>query len=151
MNALRLGCWALLTVLASGCQSPRRAILAYDGPALLWPRPPDQPRIRYVGELRGESSLGIRPRGWTALRAVLAGPAQPIDFARPSAVAVRDQLVFVADVGLAVVHMLDLAQRRYAVLTGAPDDPLAVPIDLALAGDTLWSSTASAPRSTCST
>jgi len=53
-------------------------------------------------------------------------------------VAVVGERVFVADTGLGVVHALDLAARRYQVISGAPTDPLRVPIDLAIAhGNTL--------------
>ncbi len=135
MSTSRLAVVLLATVFLVACRAPLRPIFPAVSPELVWPRPPDTPRIRYVGALRGESSLGVRPRGWGALRAVLAGPRRLIDFARPSAVAVAGERIFVADIGLAVVHMLDLANRRYAVLAGSADDPLAVPIDVTIAGD----------------
>ncbi len=134
MSTARLAVAVFATVFLVACRAPLRPIFPAVSSDLVWPRPPDRPRIRYVGALRGESSLGVKPRGWAALRAVLAGPRHLIDFARPSAVAVAGERIFVADIGLAVVHMLDLANRRYAVLAGAPDDPLAVPIDVTIAG-----------------
>ncbi len=119
----------LLTVML-GCQSPPRPIFPSVDPALVWPPPPDTPRIRYIGALYGESSLGAKPRGWEAIRAVLAGPAAPVEFVRPVAVAIAGERVYVADPGLGIVHLLDLQRRTHRVLTGAPDDPLRVPIDL---------------------
>lgn len=115
-----------------GCQQPLGPIFPEVSPAIEWPPPPDQPRIRYVGELRGEASLGVRETGWPAFQAVLTGPRAQVEFVRPCAVAVAGDLVFVADTGLGVVHRLDLASRRYKLLRGSPDDALRVPIGLAI-------------------
>lgn len=129
---------AALAAVVAGCQSATRPIFPEITPAIVWPEPPDQPRIRYVGELRGEASLGVKPSGWKALRAVIAGPVPQQEFSRPAAVAVIGERIFVADTGLGVVHLLDLAARRYQVISGSPTEPLQVPIDLTIAdGDTL--------------
>lgn len=121
-------------VLVSGCQSTPKPIFPQVWPAIVWPPAPERPRIRYIGELRGEASLGAQPKGWAAVRAALAGPEPQVAFSRPSAVAVAGQRVFVADTGLGVIHLLDLDQRRYAALRGSPTDPLRVPIDVTVAG-----------------
>ena len=127
--------YALLAlVVLPACQNPQRPIFPALSPPIVWPAPPDTPRIRYIGALRGEADLDIRPRGWEAFRTVVAGPRPTGVFARPSAVAVRGERIFVADVGAGVVHLLDLEQRRYQVLRGAAADPLQVPIDAAIVG-----------------
>ena len=129
---------ALLATALAGCQSTARPIFPEINPPLVWPQPPDQPRIRYVGELRGEESLGIKPSGLESLRTVIAGSRAKVQFSRPSAVTVAGARVFVADTGLGVVHLLDLAARRYQVIAGSPSEPLQVPIDVTIAsGDTL--------------
>ena len=125
----------VLLSLATGCQSPPGPIFPPVSPPIVWPPPPDQPRIRYVGELRGEANLGVKPSGWDAFRAVLTGPRPLVGFSRPAAVAVADERVFVADTGLGVVHLLDLADRSYRVMRGAPGDALQVPIDVAAMPD----------------
>ena len=124
-----VGLWC--AVLA-GCQAPLRPIFPAVAPPIVWPAPPDSPRIRYIGELRGEASLGVSPSGWQAFQAVLIGPRPTAEFVRPSAVAVAGERVFIADLGLGVVHLLDLETRRYAMLRGSPDDPLRVPIDVTI-------------------
>jgi len=134
---LAVGLTPAVLALAAGCQRPPGPIFPEVSPPIEWPPPPDQPRIRYVGELRGEADLGQRAAGWAAVQEILAGPRAQVAFSRPVAVAVADELVFVADTGLGVVHRLDLAARRYRVLRGNPDDPLRVPISLAVGGDRL--------------
>lgn len=131
------GLAALLVIscFAFGCQTAPKPIFAELDPALVWPAPPDVPRIRYVGALAGESSLGAQPRGWDAFKAIVAGPPPTVEFVRPSAVAVDGERVYVSDPGLGLVHLLDLAQRRYVALRGNPADPLRAPIDLGLGPD----------------
>lgn len=127
----------LLASLSAGCAKPPGPIFPDIDPPIVWPPPPDQPRIRYIGELRGEDSLGVRPQGWQAVQEVLTGPRGQVGFSRPSAVAVAGDRVFVADPGLGAVHRLDLATRQYRLLLGSPTDPLRVPISLAIADDRL--------------
>jgi DNA-binding beta-propeller fold protein YncE len=133
MRATRAALIPPVLLALIGCQATPAPIFPAITPAIVWPRPPDRPRIRYVGELRGEANLGARPRGWEAFRALLTGPRPLGEFSRPSAVAVAGERLFVADTGLGVVHLVDLNERRYAVLTGSPSDPLQVPIDLTVA------------------
>ncbi len=127
---------ALLVSLA-GCQTAPRPIFPEVQPPRVWPPPPDTPRIRYIGALHGEQDLDIRPTGWDAFKEVLSGPRPVVAFSRPTAVAVHGECVFVADAGLGVVHLLNLNQRRYAALRGNPQDPLNMPLDLAIGGNQL--------------
>lgn len=119
-------------LLAVGCRTTAPPVFPRISPALVWPLSPDAARIRYVGELRGESSLKAPVRGLDAWRAALVGPKPEVAFSRPVAVAVSGEVVFVADTGLGVVHRLDLAARSYALLRGNEEDVLRVPIDLCL-------------------
>jgi sugar lactone lactonase YvrE len=125
----------ILLALAAlaGCQQPQGPIFPEVSPPIEWPPSPDQPRIRYIGQLRGEASLGARPQGWEAFQAVLAGPKPQVEFSRPSAVAVTGDYVFVADTGLGLVHRLDLSTRQYKMIRGSPTDPLKAPLDLVIA------------------
>ncbi len=128
----------VLLAAVAGCQTTPGPVFPQVSPPLVWPPPPDRPRIRYIGELRGEESLGAAASGWEAVRATLVGPRPTVAFACPNAVAVWGERVFVADRGLGVVHLLDLNERRYQTLRGSASDPLRVPIDLAIvSGDTL--------------
>ncbi len=130
MNRSRLLLVLWLGGALAGCQAALRPVFPAVTPAIVWPAPPDQPRVRYVGELRGEESLGARPRRWEVLRSLVAGPRPPVEFSRPTAVGVVGQRVFVADVGLGAVHLLDIEQRTHKLILGNPSDPLQVPIDV---------------------
>ncbi len=128
---------AALILLATGCATPeQRSASGFPvaSASLVWPAPPDPPRIRYLGELRGESSIRARPKLGDTLRAVLAGPPARSDFATPMAVAVDAGRVYVADPGHAAgaaVHVLDLDAQTYARWTTVGGAPLQWPIDVA--------------------
>jgi len=134
--AARIG-GIVCAVALVGCQTTPAPIFPAISPPIVWPPPPDQPRIRYIGELRGEASLGAKPTGWAAFQQFLTGPRPQGVFVRPSAVATTGERVFVADTGLGIVHLLDLAERRYAVIQGSPTEHFRVPIDLAIVGQQL--------------
>jgi len=126
---------ALLTgaMLAGGCVAPTPIFPPVDA-ALVWPPPPDKPRIRYIGALTGEASLHIKPKGWAALEELLAGPRQRVEFVQPTAVAVNGQRVAVADPGAAggaALHVLDLDARTFVSLRAG----FAHPIDVAVLGE----------------
>jgi DNA-binding beta-propeller fold protein YncE len=123
---------ALLLGGLAGCATPPGPIFPTVTPPRVWPPPPDTPRIEYVGALVGETSLSVPATGWAAFQELVGGPRMKSDFSRPSAVAVRGARVYVADVGLGVVHLLDLDTRHYLGIRGNPADPMQVPIDLAL-------------------
>ncbi len=126
---------ASLWLACSGCASGGGPVFAPSTSARVWPPPPDAPRVRYVGELLGEESLNARRTGLEALREALAGPRPQVRFVRPVAVALLGERVFVADTGLAAVHLLDLDARTHALLVGSPADPLQAPLDVVAVGD----------------
>ena len=129
--SLALGlCWGLCLGLA-GCASTPPPLFPRVGPPLVWPPPPDTPRIEYVGELRGPGSVVAPPQGWAAFSAAVTGARSlPDEFVGPSAVAVAGEQVFVIDGGAKAVYGLALDQRDAWALTGPPDEPFLLPIDL---------------------
>ncbi|MBK9121089.1 MAG: hypothetical protein IPM18_16020 [Phycisphaerales bacterium] len=123
-----------LGALLAGCQVTPGPIFPPVDPPLVWPAPPETPRIRYVGTLTGEESLGAQPGFWETIGAAVTGLRPRAVFVKPAAVAVAGERVFVADTGAAVVHVLNLATREYLFVRGDPEDPLRVPIALAIVG-----------------
>ncbi len=130
----------LPALLAAACQAPLAPVFPERWPPIVWPPPPDPPRIRYVGELTGQASLGRRPTGLDALAAALAGPPPAAVFTTPLAVAAEGALVFVSDgagPGGAGVHVLDLEQRTWMTFREADGRPMLWPIDVVPAGEGL--------------
>jgi DNA-binding beta-propeller fold protein YncE len=125
----------LLLAGVAGCQTTPGPVFPPPSPPLVWPPAPDRPRIQYVGELRGAASLNVRPTGWAAVRQAVTGEQPGGAFLRPSAVAVDGPRVYVADTGLAVVHVLDIDARTYSALAGSATERFQVPIDLCILAD----------------
>jgi DNA-binding beta-propeller fold protein YncE len=133
-------------IAACGCTQPYVDPLVPQGPAIVWPKPPDPPRVRYLGALIGEKDL--RPakplsQQWDEL---LHGPKPPTAFVSPHAVAVHadGQRVAVADTTAGCVHVFDLLRHVYQVeaLAGNPPRRIDCPVAVAWVGDTIWAADA---------
>lgn len=131
--------WAFLALGAmAACQRPQKPVFPDIAPAIVWPKAPDVPRIRYIGELIGEQSLDRRPTGWAAVKSALEGPPPVTNFSTPTAVAARGEVVFVADGQARAVYRLNVATREFQTITSAGGAPFGFPIDLALHGESLF-------------
>lgn len=136
-KAARFAFGSVLAALTTGCQAPLKPVFPVHNPPIFWPPPPDTPRIRYIGELTGEASLGVQPRGLEVLGEIFTGPKPKIAFSTPTAVAVRDDLVFVADGQAQAVYRMDLTERTFSAIRQAGGKNMEWPIDLAIHGDSL--------------
>lgn len=126
-----------VSMTLAGCQAPLKPIFPDVSPPVVWPKPPDQPRIRYIGQLTGEESLGVQPKGLEALGQLLTGPKAKIGFSTPTAVLARGDNVYVADGQRHAVYMLNLSARKFGAIRQAAGRSLEWPIDLAFVGDEL--------------
>lgn len=98
-----------------GCASKPGELFAFEGERPAWPMPPEQPRVRYLGELRQDKDLKPGRSAMEGLRAVLFGRTPPQEMIRPLGVCTDGaDRVFVVDSAAAVVHVFDLAKRTYA-------------------------------------
>jgi len=138
----RGGIPVIAAVCLAGCSQTRPDPLAPPEPPIVWPAPPDPPRVRFLGQLTG--SPDVRPtktlsQQWHEL---LYGPTPPQMFVRPHAVAVPPdgRQVAVADADIACVHVLDLGRHTYQRLSacGGLDDTLKCPVAVVWAEQELW-------------
>lgn len=130
-----------------GCSQTRVDPLAGHDPELRWPEPPDQPRVRWLGELTGSEDVKAAPTLGESLNALAYGPKPPSRFVSPYAVAVHEdgQRVAVADTGAGCVHVLDLERPGYARIEGCGPRGAGAfesPAGVAWCGDALWVSDA---------
>jgi DNA-binding beta-propeller fold protein YncE len=101
--------------LLAGCAKPAGQIFVPPAQPLVWPAPPERPRVRYVGQLATSADLkpavpfgqqvGEAMFGRGAVQSMLTPYALCTDGA--------DRL-FVADTNAQVVHVFDLHTRKYA-------------------------------------
>jgi len=96
-----------------------------------WPAPPAEPAVRYEKSIAGPSDWGIAPGVFGRLLDALTGKEDP-RFVRPTAVAARDDVLYVADPGAPALWILDVPQHRLIRVTQAGGDALASPVAVAL-------------------
>jgi DNA-binding beta-propeller fold protein YncE len=104
----------LLTLAGAGCGPQRSELWKASATPLVWPEPPEQPRITYLGAVSTESDMEKRGSFFDGVGALLFG-AKPVGIlVSPYAVAVDPTgIMYVADTGGAVVHAFDLRTRDY--------------------------------------
>jgi len=131
----------LLSMLfAEGCGRPAGRIFPPVQPPRVWPEPPEQAHIRYVGMICTEEDLK-RAVSWTkGLGELFFGKKEIGVLLNPYTVVVDpQQRLFVADTAGAVIHVFDLSTRNYyqfaATTAGAQ---LAMPVALALVGEKVY-------------
>jgi len=102
---------ALVLMFLVSCGPPSRP----PGPDnLVWPLPPDPPRIKYIQSIYNEDDIG---RVYT-LREKLFGKAYADSMDRPYGVRVRRGVLLVSDIALRRVLIFDLGAKHLRVLGG---------------------------------
>jgi len=123
-----------------GCGDNRGQVSLSPDVSLVWPEPPESPRIRYLGAISTETDLK-RKVSWTeGLGDLLFGGRKIGVLVAPYAVAAdRENRLFVTDTGGAVVHVFDMSTRGYqqfAEMGGR--ERLQKPVGLAIAANRIY-------------
>jgi DNA-binding beta-propeller fold protein YncE len=98
---------------------------------LVWPPPPDEPKVKYVDIIWNSASLGKKK----GIADALFGEERVETFIKPYGVAVdREGKVYITDVGRIMVF--DLTNKDLSIIGGLPGKgQLRVPIGIAASGD----------------
>jgi len=105
---------------------------------IVWPAPPDEPRIKLLYTFRDARDLGFQKPFFARLWNTILGTEDP-QMVRPYAVAVDDRdRVAVADPGAGAVHLFDMKNGRYDRITQAGDNYLLSPVGVALSQDRIY-------------
>lgn len=134
-NALVL----IACLCATGCApgSVMNATNADASMAMVWPEPPQEPRIRFLYSLSQPGDIGIKPGIFTRFMQVFAGKdAQGM--ARPYAIAADDELICVVDPGLKVLHLFMPGQSKYEVIRAAGEESFQSPVGVSLGAETIF-------------
>jgi DNA-binding beta-propeller fold protein YncE len=123
---------AAMLLLAAACapHAPRPDGNEVAAAPLVWPKPPAQERIRYLRSVSGPQDWGISRSLFRRLFDALSGRGEE-HFIRPSAVAERDGVLYVADSGAPALWILDAPRDRYARITQIGEQGLISPVALA--------------------
>lgn len=118
----------------SGCGHPRGVIFEALETPLVWPEPPDQPRIRYVGQISTEDDLKKAVTWHEGFVNAIFGKDDVAVLVGPYGVVKdADDKLFVADTGSSVVQVYDLENRTHSFFSSIDDgQALVTPVALSL-------------------
>ena len=148
MNTSMSGCLAILllgTGLIGGCTS-RRPLLTPPPIPIVWPKPPDAARVRYLDQVAGSEDVQEARSLGEVVGELVYGPEKPSMLVSPIAVAVHadGQRFAIADTQGLCVHLFDLRKPSYERLDGCAGEPFQTPAAVCYAGDELWAADAKA-------
>lgn len=116
----------LVYILVSGCAGKVTKDVE-----LYWPLPPEQPRIKWVGWIRGEQDVRKETAGQKFLNAVIGEQTKYTSLRKPYGVHARDGRVYVSDTFAGKVAVFDLDKKDFFVLGKSGLGILSKPIGIA--------------------
>ena len=124
----------------SGCGSNRGVLFPELEKPIFWPEAPEKSRIKYVGQLSAESDLKREVSSMKALGRLIFGRENIGVFSRPHGLMLDEQdRLYIADSTGGVVHMMDMANRKYLQFFELEEDKrLMSPIGIVEANDNLY-------------
>ena len=130
-SAARITLALMLGLALSGCARPVQPV--EDKTPLVWPSPPDDPRIVFVKAFSQPDDLGISRGIFQRVGDLLFGHDES-RLVRPMAVVAAGDTLYVADPGAKGVHRFDQTGGHYDLIFAAGGGPLLSPVGLALGG-----------------
>ncbi len=129
--------WAAMLASLPACAPRPEPIFDAQRSPIVWPAPPEPPRIRYIGQLSSSGDLKAPAKPFEALGNLFVGPEAPEWFYGPRSVITTDRgrKVWVADPGGRCIHVLDLEERSYAKVQQVGPAQLLTPVGLATGPD----------------
>ena len=127
----------LILVLAPSVWAGKKKVVPFDTSTLVWPPPPDQPRIRYLGQYFGELDLLGKKQAQGGILERIAGvsiaPEERPRMVRPYGVAVDSKgRVYVADVAQHEIFVFDIKNKKLEFRGDKAPANLSAPIGVAL-------------------
>lgn len=126
---------AIVLALTSGCTLIAAPVAQWVDPAtnLLWPDPPDRPRIHYLRDFKGAADFEKNSSSQKFFTWLTGDRDKKLPFISPYGIA-ADGLgrIWVADMGIRGVHQIDLAAEEVSYIFSAGAVPLETPAGVAL-------------------
>jgi len=123
----------LAMLLGAGCAQvpvhPQAAATIEE--QLVWPRPPASPRVRFVRNVATPADWGVSAGPLQHLIDKLTGQT-PFRFVRPTGVAARGKLLYIADPGAQMLFVFDAAGAHELSIRSIGRDNLASPVAVTL-------------------
>ncbi|MFQ5657692.1 MAG: hypothetical protein ACE5G5_09145 [Candidatus Methylomirabilales bacterium] len=127
-----MGAIIISVLVLGGCAGVRPIAPPKDEPALVWPKPPDPPRIRFLFSLTRPDDLGMRKGFFQRVWEFFAGERLE-QVEKPYGVAAQGDRIYITDQALRVIHIFDLQAGSYHQIERAGDrffeTPLGIVVD----------------------
>lgn len=121
----------MLQIFMFACSGPVRDLPTEDL-QVAWPKPPLQPRISFLYEIRNPKDANIGTGFLARVSSALKGN-QAQDIARPYGMATSsDGELFIIDNGYQAVHVFDIDNRKYSLFPERRPDDFINPVNIAL-------------------
>lgn len=130
MRLLLVVCVLLLAGFQGGCAGTGSPVVWGDpSQNLVWPQPPDQPRLRYLRTLAGAKDFEHSGRKGQLFRWLTGEVAQELALVSPYGVAADGEgRVWLSDTEAGLVHLFDLRRQRVDYLQGADNFRFRAPL-----------------------
>jgi len=129
-NVIRLVSISLLLAAALGCASSQTIPkdLRAAEPVLVWPLPPEDPKIQYVSSVASPEDLGITKGFFRKVFEFIFGKTEERIRQPYGVTADGDGRIYIADSALRVVHVFDLPGQKYWSIRGTSREEFQFPV-----------------------
>ncbi|MEW6374961.1 MAG: 6-bladed beta-propeller [Thermodesulfobacteriota bacterium] len=125
--------FGFLLIMAPGCGKPAPTPIQNSTPSLVWPLPPEKPRIQYLYSISKPEDIGISPSFFEKAVGFLAGKKATRQMVRPFGTYFsRSEILYVTDPGIGVVHQFDMKNQRYNQISKHGKKNLVSPIGVTM-------------------
>ncbi|MBM4135919.1 MAG: 6-bladed beta-propeller [Nitrospira sp.] len=137
IHAIRYTLYALI-ILIIGCAtpelSPQSSALSPQLPVLVWPPPPQTPRIQYVRSISGPQDIGTKVSWFKKTINAIFGKEDDMEeiMLRPYGVFADSERIYVTDPGSNSVHIFDMKEKRHLIIRNGKKENLISPIGIAV-------------------
>lgn len=102
-------------------------------PNLVWPPPPQTPRVQYIGSISGTADIGVK-KSWfkRATESIFGKEELEGMMLRPYGIFADSDRIYVTDPGTFLLHVFDMKERRYFQIKKAKEEELISPIGVAV-------------------
>lgn len=135
---LRTSLAIALGIIAAGCATQQTGVrYGISGPPndeRIWPLPPETPRVRYVGQIESQYSIGFKRSFWAQVKTGLLGlkPTDIVTVHRPFDAYVNDLgHIYVTDGSRPTILVFDPGEKNAREITPTGGGALAKPMGIA--------------------
>ncbi len=121
-------CIAAVSTILLSCAAP-----AKKEAELFWPLPPEEPRIKWVGWIRGELDIKEATAGQKVIKTLIGEPERGTTLGKPYGVHASKGKIYVSDTGAGRVAVFDLREKNFFYMgeegAGVLSKPIGVTTD----------------------